>query len=256
MSPAPDTIAVCEYQFQELVARGSDVDCSVTSARAPSGVPPALGELRASLRAAGFVEDCLQIDGVSRDNDSIGCAAVGALGVGAALLGGASVWGGDLLLVMSLAGAVAALAIGAAPVFGRATACRFRVRCDDAEKTGRALDILGAHTKISIVATRWRYELDAEQLGAWSERCVARANARAARIAAALGCALAGVHSYEEAHELPERAFTPEVFAAGGEPARARGSLSSVAEPGEFTALTNTARAGARVIVRYRIANL
>jgi uncharacterized protein YggE len=102
-----------------------------------------------------------------------------------------------------------------------------------------------------VASIGWRYEVGEAARADWAVACVERANARAARLAAALTVRILGVHAYQEDHVLPQGAYAAPADAKV-EVAASRARMSSIAASlGD--AVSNTERAGLRVTIAYRV---
>lgn len=85
-------------------------------------------------------------------------------------------------------------------VLGKASQARYRlrVRCADLTTLGDLLGIVTAQKSATLNSIEWGYPYGDTQRDEWLVECVARANAKAARIAEALGVRVLGVHAFSE----------------------------------------------------------
>jgi uncharacterized protein YggE len=145
--------------------------------------------------------------------------------------------------------------------FFRSTQCAFAITCADAKAAERALDIIAKIGGVAVTSTEWRYEVDSTTLGDWAVRCIERANARADKVAQALGVRVVGVFSYEESFELPQHHYSPEAAMPRAVSTRGRSSAGppsadELAEgPASAPVLAGSERGGAEITVRYRVAD-
>jgi hypothetical protein len=252
-----DTITITEHHLEDLGATGADLRCTCSTSRR-SSTPPAVLEVHGALVQAGFADDCLTVQHVTHTSDSGGCLTVIVIGAILAAVAAIATNLGDLCITLPIIGAAAAAIALVAWLALRSTQCHFSVRCADADAVKTALDLLGRAGKgIAVYRTDWRYEVDSAALGDWALRCIEHANARAERVAAALGVRIVGVHAYEESHELPRRCTTPgldhELLEAKSA-AAPRCSRRSAVQPAAFApAHADSERGGAHVTVRYRV---
>ena len=256
MDHVPDTITICERHAGELRTSSADLHCTC-SARRSTTTPPAVREAQQALVGAGFPEGCLRVENLTRESELGGC--LGAVGGGAVVAAAiaAFVSMASLRTVLPIIGA-GALCLGAvAWFFFRSTQCAFAITCADAKAAERALDIIAKIGGVAVTSTEWRYEVDSTTLGDWAVRCIERANARADRIAQALGVRVVGVFSYEESFELPRHHYSPEGSMPRAMSTRGRSSANELEEEPSSAApvLAGSERSGAEITVRYRVAD-
>jgi uncharacterized protein YggE len=96
---------------------------------------------------------------------------------------------------------------------------RLKVRCPELDRLGAILGVAAEQKTIHIEGIDWGYPDLTEHRTVWLDGCLADANARARRIAAALGVNLLGVHDFIETPLDSER-ITP-----GFRPRRVRSYL-------------------------------
>lgn len=256
---APDTITITEHQLQDLRATGADLRCTCSTHRR-LGTPAAIRAIQAGLEREGFPGGSLTVQNITHASDFGGC--LGAVIVAALVAAGLFAWlsPANLLIAFPVIGGAAASLALIAWFAVRSTQHAFVIRCKNSEEVERALAVLARVGEgVAVNATDWRYEIDSNALNDWAVQCIQRANARAERVAEALGVTIVGVHAYEESHVLPSRASTgPESPGAEVEEAKlaapkrrasAAGGPPS-APPGP---LAGSERGGAHVTVRYRV---
>jgi hypothetical protein len=252
----PDTITIREHHSRELRTSSADLHCTCRTRRSMT-TPPAVRNVQQALAGAGFPEGCLRVENLTRDSELGGC--LGAVGGGAIIAAAiaAFVSSASLRTVLPII-AAAALCLGAiAWFFFRSTQCAFAVTCADAKAVERALDIIAKVGGVAVTSTDWRYEVDSTALGDWAVKCIERANARADRVARALGVRVVGVFSYEESFELPQRHYSPEGSMPRAMSTRGRSSANELEEEPSSAApvLAGSERSGAEITVRYRVAD-
>ncbi|MGI4790274.1 MAG: SIMPL domain-containing protein [Janthinobacterium lividum] len=81
---------------------------------------------------------------------------------------------------------------------------RLRVHCADLSKFADLIGIVTAQKNTSLTAIEWDYPDDTDLRDAWLLDCIARVNEKSAKIAAALGVRLLGVHTFSEEITDPE----------------------------------------------------
>ena len=165
------------------------------------------------------------------------------------------------MTAIPIIGAVAACLIAVAWFFFRRTQCNFSITCADTNAVEQAHAIISKIGRgITITATDWRHEIDSATVGAWAIDCIKRANARSELIAKELGVRVAGVFSYDEEFQLPDRHYSPKAspsapIASAAAPRR-RASFATdheASEPAANGGLTGADRGGAQITIRYRI---
>ncbi|MCW8128889.1 MAG: hypothetical protein KIS92_00765 [Planctomycetota bacterium] len=269
-STESDTITITEHHVQEMKSCGADILCSAETAFSKGVLPARVAAIRESMAAEGLPPEIVSIDEITRSHEYFGGAVgLAILGSIIALIAGTSRGVGFDLLCVGIAAANVALLIPAW-YLTCTTLCQFRITAESNDMVERIHQHLkDKHPQTAVLSTSWRFHLESEVLGDWIEACIARANKRAERAARALGVEIVGILSYEEKHELPERYFTPSedelsvvaCSSVGGRvgsgvmatPNVSRVRQSSIGYGGG--AYANRSRAGAHVVVRYRVAN-
>jgi hypothetical protein len=255
----PDTITITEYHFLDIKSNGADVECSTTAHTGRESTPPLVKAVAKELSAIGVKESALSVTNLSRSNDIIGCA--GGLLVFAAVISAIALESRGIKIETAAPYMLAAAIVimGLAWHFGRQTTCSFKITCADNETVDRLQQLLSEKfQKVTLLSTAWRYDVPSKTLAEWADQCIERANARAARVATALGVQIIGVHSYEEKHELPQRHYSSD----HGAPAMARSRAAAPyemkgggsARVGSYVA-EGQERSGAHVRIEYRVTN-
>jgi uncharacterized protein YggE len=103
-----------------------------------------------------------------------------------------------------------------------------------------------------VTSIGWRYDIEETSQADWAVKCVERANARASRLAAALGIGVLGVHEYHEEQVLPQTAYTAPAAAQMEVAARRKARMGAISES-VGQAPSSTERAGMRVTIAYRV---
>lgn len=92
---------------------------------------------------------------------------------------------------------------------------RLRVHCADLKSLADLLGIITSQKNATLNFIGWGYPDDAAQKDQWLAECLARANAKAALIAAGLGVRLLGIHAFSEKYLDPDA--PPRTDFAGGD---------------------------------------
>ena len=255
----PDTITICEQHLIDLRTSSADLRCACWT-RHPVAMPPAVRSVQEALVGAGFPRDCVTAQNLTRESEFGGCLGAVVAGAIIAAAIAAFISMQSLRTILPVIG-VAMVVLGAvAWFFFRSTQCTFSVKCADDKAVERALDIIARVGRgVTVTSTEWRYEVDSTTLGDWATACIERANARAERVAEALGVRVVGIYSYEESFELPRRTYGPEASAARAQAPRRRSGAAEGEEEqsgAEQTALlAGSDRGGSHITVRYRVAD-
>jgi hypothetical protein len=243
---APDTITITEHHYEDVRSAAADVLVKVTETSLGARSSQRLTALRERLSARGFAEGDLGLENLDHTPWSWFAIPLlfitpiaAAIGAGE-LRPGLVAFGAALLLYLTLRTAKLGT-LGTTLKVNCAAASRVGIVVDEALSFGA-----------EVASIHWRYDVGEAARGDWAVTCVERANARAARLAAALGVRVSGVHAYGEEHVQPAATYVGPAFLAAKPAARAKFDAAS-ASIGPAPA--NTERAGMRVIVTYRVAD-
>jgi len=126
---------------------------------------------------------------------------------------------------------------------------RLRIRCDDLERLPAILGAVTGAKNARLEQVLWRYPDSVEQQARWLAGAIARANAKAAAAAGALGTRVVGVHRLTE-ELLDEGAPIPTL----GRHSMAMGAPRGRSTPVELGfELGNEKRMGVEVTIQYRV---
>ena len=126
-----------------------------------------------------------------------------------------------------------------------------RIRCEKLEQFTELFGIITDQKNASLERIEWKYP-DDEILEGALERAIQKAQAKAAKTAAALGVKLLGVYSFEERVTDQE---TPEKFIALGPQNKSR-AMGVVAQPDLGMDIQHSKKVEVRVFVEYRVTEL
>jgi hypothetical protein len=241
----PDTITLHEQHYEDVRSTGADVLIKVSETSVGGRSSQRVAALRERLAARGIAAGEILLEAVDLTPWAWIAIPFVFIAPVVTLVGTGSLRAG---LVAGAAFVVAYLALRAAKL-GTVTAT-LKVRCPEAERVGVVIDA-ACSFGAEIAAVSWRYDLRDALPADWMVACVERANARAARMAAALGVRILGVHTLQEEQTLPRAAYSAP-GALKVEVARSKGRLGSVSES-LGAAPANTERAGSRVTIVYRV---
>ena len=124
---------------------------------------------------------------------------------------------------------------------------RLRVHVAPLEKLADVLGVITSQKNAALNGIAWRYPEDAAEREAWLAACIAEANAKAARIAAALGVRLLGVRLFTENYHDPE-AYRADTIGISNAMRRARVSPEELG-----LEVSHTTTAMLQVDVQYRV---
>jgi hypothetical protein len=242
---APDTITITEQHYEDIRSAAADVLVKVSETSLGARSSQRVAVLRDRLSARGFAEGDLALQDL--DHTPWSWFAIPLLFIVpiAAAFGTREPRPGLVAFAVAL---LFFLALRAAKL--GTLGATLKVHCAAASRVGVVVDealSFGAE----VASITWRYDVGEATRGDWAVACVERANARAARLAAALGVRVSGVHAYGEEHVQPAATYTA-LPAEVAEPAKRRAKFDA-ASASLGPAPSNTERAGMRVTVTYRV---
>ena len=243
---APDTITLTEHHFTDIRSTSADVLVKVSETSLGARSSQRFAALRERLAERGFAEGEVMLQGIDLTPWAwiaipfIFIAPI-AIVIGMGALQPGLVAGGAFVFLYLVLRAAKLGTVTATLKVHCAGAARVSVVIDEALSFGAEVASIG-----------WRYDIEETSQGDWAVKCVERANARAARLAAVLGVRILGVHEYQEDQVLPQTAYTVPAAAQMEVASRRKARLGRVSESlGESP--SNTERAGLRVTIAYRV---
>ena len=255
VSTTPDTITLVESWHQDLRSDGADLKLTMTQKTSH----PELGALPSLL---DIDPEQITIDNVTSHREDVGCLVTG--GVLSSVIGGVGLYafsGGEPVSILGpLAGWLLFIAILCVVLRRPNYTARVSIRCDTSDEVYRITSRAGDIEHMNLSSTQWRYTIDAEQKGDWTELCIKKARERAQRIARALDVRIIGVHHYHEQFSLPNQHYSsaprPETMGQIQAPARKSrgwgggggGGFVPVNVP-----MQSAERSGAEVVIQFRV---
>jgi hypothetical protein len=244
-SLVPDTISITEDHRDEIRSHGADVVVKLSRTGGARRPAAALAATRRHLEHAGALAESITTKYMQRESVSWLpplIAAPVAVGI-FVLLHSAELAAGffGAVLLLALVGGFRWLA---------STTVGLSIRCPDEAAVGRVLDATATRAGLDVESVSWRYDIDPTTRDTMVERCIERANVRAACVAQGLGVEILGIHSYVEQHEIPQTAYSPPRAAVA---MRAKGSFAAASALPAFGPLSSTERVGVTITVQYRV---
>lgn len=138
-------------------------------------------------------------------------------------------------------------------VLGKTSSATYslKIRCARLEMLAETLGAITSQKNTSIQSLIWGYRDNEEKRLQWLDACIARANAKAGRIASGLGVRLLGIVSFSEAYNDPEAGIAPQKeFAAMGM-SRARAASTFAEDLG--MEVTHSKTVALSITVTYRV---
>jgi hypothetical protein len=243
---AADTITLTEHHYTDIRSTSADVLVKVSETSLGARSSLRVAGLRGRLAERGFAEGEVMLQGV--DLTPWAWIAIPfifivpiAIVIGGGALQPGLVAGGTFVFLYLLLRAAKLGSVTATLKVHCAGAARVSIVIDEALSFGAEVASIG-----------WRYDIEETSQVDWAVKCVERANGRAARLAAALGVGVLGVHEYHEEQVLPQTAYTAPAAAQMAVASHRKARLGHVSESlGESP--SNSDRAGLRVTIAYRV---
>lgn len=131
---------------------------------------------------------------------------------------------------------------------------RLKVHCAKLEALPSVLGVITSQKNTALSHIEWGYPDEEALKDQWLEECVAKAHAKAHKVASGLGVKLAGVHSFTEEHSDPE-AVRPDFPALEAMAMRKAAGMerARVAEDEFGLDVTHAKMLGLRVTVEFRV---